>query len=74
MDKLKEIKSFKVDYLQAFDICKSKGKIILEHRQKIGDCKKVYEINNKEIELDGKIKPFVIDNNEYGTMLLVQEY
>lgn len=74
IDRLKEIKDLKIDYLQVFNICKNKDKIILEHKQEVQEYKKLYEINNKEIDINGNIKLFIIDNNEYSTMLLAEEY
>lgn len=74
IDRLKEIKDLKIDYLQVFSICKNKDKIILEHKQEVQEYKKVYEINNKEIDINRNIKLFIIDSNEYSTMLLAEEY
>lgn len=74
IDRLKEIKDFKIDYLQVFNICKNKDKIILEHKQEVQEYKKVYEINNKKIDINRNIKLFIIDSNEYSTMLLAEEY
>lgn len=74
VDRLKEIKNFKVDYLQVFNICKNRDKIIIEHKQEVQEYKKVYEINSNEIEVNRMVKLFVIDSNEYSTMLLAEEY
>lgn len=74
IDKLKETKDFKLDYLQVFNICKNKDKIILEHKQEMEEYKKVYKINSSEISINRMIKIFVIDGNEGSTMLLAEEY
>lgn len=75
IDKLKENKSFQLDYLQVFNICKKDYKILLEHTQEVSEYKKLYEIKNiGDIELQEKLKLFVIDDADYSTMLLAQEY
>jgi hypothetical protein len=50
IDQRKEKKDIAVDYLQVFNICSSKNKIIIEHSQKVPDYKKVYAINFKDIK------------------------
>lgn len=74
IDQLKEKRDIVVDYLQVFNIHRSKNKIIIEHRQEILDYNKVYEVTLKEINLLDKTKIFVIDSEEYSTMLLPEEY
>lgn len=75
IDKLKENKSLQVDYLQVFNICKKDYRILLEHTQEVAEYKKLYEIKNMgDIEIEEKLKLFVIDDVEYSTMLLAQEY
>lgn len=75
IDKLKENKNLNLDYLQVFNICKKDYKIFLEHSQEVPEYKKLYEIKNmKDIELEDKIKLFVIDDADHSTMLLAQEY
>lgn len=75
IDNLKENKTFKLDYLQVFNICKKDYKILLEHSQEVPEYKKLYEIKNMgDIELQEKLKLFVIDDIEHSTMLLAQEY
>lgn len=76
IDKLNSSGKEKVDYLQVFNICKIDNKIIIEHSQEIPEYKKMYEISNMEdVEFqEDRIKLFVIDNINYSTMLLAQEY
>jgi Staphylococcal protein of unknown function (DUF960). len=75
IDKLKENKNFQLDYLQIFNICKKDYRILLEHTQEEPEYKKLYEIRNMgDIELQQKLKLFVIDDADYSTMLLAQEY
>ena len=75
IDKLKENNSFQLDYLQVFNICKKGYRILLEHTQEVPEYKKLYEIKNMgDIELDERLKLFIIDDVEHSTMLLAQEY
>lgn len=75
IDKLKENKTFKLDYLQVFNVCKKDYKILLEHSQEVPEYKKLYEIKNMgDIEFQEKLKLFVIDDVDHSTMLLSQEY
>lgn len=75
IDKLKENKSFQLDYLQVFNICKNGCKIFVEHAQEMPEYKKLYEIKNMgDIDFDKKLKLFVIDDVDHSTMLLAQEY
>lgn len=65
----------KIDYLQVFNICKKDNKILIEHSQEIPKYKKLYEISNmSDIEVDNKLKLFVIDDIDHSTMLLAEEY
>lgn len=75
IDKLNESKDIEVDYLQVFNICKNQDKILLEHKQEVPEYQKLYEINNMlDIEVNDKLKLFVIDDVDHSTMLLAQEY
>ena len=62
----------KYDYLQVFEL-----KIIgehtqqIEHRQEVPEYKKVYQFNSMN-SIEQKI--FIIDEGEYATMLLAEEY
>lgn len=75
IDELNRNISEKVDYLQVFNICKKDNKILIEHSQEIPKYKKLYEISNmSDIEINDKLKLFVIDDVDHSTMLLAEEY
>ena len=75
IDKLNESEDIEIDYLQVFHIYKKQDKILLEHKQKVPEYQKLYEINNMgDVKLEEKLKLFVIDDIYHSTMLLAQEY
>lgn len=75
IDELNRNISEKVDYLQVFNICKKDNKILIEHSQEIPKYKKLYEISNmSDIEINNKLKLFVIDDVDHSIMLLAEEY
>lgn len=75
IDKINNDKSINVDYLQVFNISKKDNKILIQHSQEVPEYKKLYEIRNvKDIEVEDKLKLFVIDEVDHSTMLLAQEY
>ena len=75
IDKLNESEDIEIDYLQVFHIYKKQDKILLEHKQKVPEYQKLYEINNMGyVKLEEKLKLFVIDDIDHSTMLLAQEY
>lgn len=75
IDKINNDKSINVDYLQVFNISKKDNKIFIQHTQEVPEYKKLYEIRNvKDIEVEDKLKLFVIDEVDHSTMLLAQEY
>ena len=75
IDKINNDKSISVDYLQVFNISKKHNKILIQHSQEVPEYKKLYEIKNlKDIEVEDKLKLFVIDEADHSTMLLAQEY
>lgn len=75
IDKINNDKSINVDYLQVFNISKKDNKIFIQHSQEVPEYKKLYEIRNvKDIEVEDKLKLFVIDEVDHSTMLLAQEY
>ena len=74
IDKLKQEKKIKVDYLQVFNLRRDGSSIIIEHSQECPNYKKVYSILDEDIEFSGKEKIFVIDSEDYSTMLLAEEY
>ena len=64
----------KVDYLQVFEIEKEYGTITINHRQEVPKYNEEHIIELCDIEVVGKIKIFVIDDGDYSTMLLAEEY
>lgn len=75
IDKLNNGEDTDIDYLQVFNICKKDNKILIEHSQEVPEYKKLYEIKNvNDIEVNHKLKLFVIDDVDHSTMLLAQEY
>ncbi|MDU4480355.1 DUF960 family protein [Clostridium sp.] len=75
IDKLNESEDIEIDYLQVFHIYKKQDKILLEHKQKVPEYQKLYEINNMGyVKLEEKLKLFVIDDIDHSIMLLAQEY
>lgn len=63
----------KKDYLQVFEIDPIKNSLLkIEHRQEIPKYKKEHVVVNTGI--NSKIKIFVIDDEEYSTMMLSSEY
>ncbi|WP_415339563.1 DUF960 domain-containing protein [Clostridium perfringens] len=73
IDKLNE-KGKELDYLQVFKIRKCKEGIVIEHSQEVPEYKEKYVLALDDIEVNGSIKVFVIDDNEYSTMMLSEEY
>lgn len=72
IDRLKEKKE--VDYLQVFKIRTTKEGTIIDHSQEVPEHKARYILDIKNIETFKEIKVFVIDDREYSTMLLSEEY
>ena len=52
----------------------TKEGIVIEHSQEVPEYKEKYVIDLENIEVNGNIKVFVIDDNEYSTMMLAEEY
>ncbi|HBI7120541.1 TPA: hypothetical protein K8N02_003004, partial [Clostridium perfringens] len=73
IDKLNE-EGKELDYLQVFKVRKCKEGIVIEHSQEVPEYKEKYVIDLENIEVNGNIKVFVIDDNEYSTMMLAEEY
>lgn len=74
IDKLKDNGEFKVDYLQIFKLRKYVNKVQIEHSQEIPKYKNVCEVELEDVEIQGKVKIYVIDSGEYSTMLFSYEY
>ncbi|HAT4307274.1 TPA: DUF960 domain-containing protein [Clostridium perfringens] len=73
IDKLNE-EDKELDYLQVFKIRKCEKGIVIEHSQEVPEYKEKYVIDLENIEVNSTIKVFVIDDDEYSTMMLAEEY
>lgn len=73
IDNLKEEEK-ELDYLQVFKVIKWEEKIMIEHSQEVPKYKEKYVIASYNIALNETIKVFVIDDDEYSTMMLAEEY
>lgn len=74
IDNLNEKGNVEVDYLQVFELRKEGVSIVIKHCQEVPKYEKVYSLALEDIELDKKMKIYVIDSGEYSTMLLPEEY
>jgi transposase len=74
IDNLNEKGNIEVDYLQVFKLKEGGAFIVIEHYQEVPEYKKVYSLELDDIELNNKMKIYVIDSGEYATMLLPEEY
>ena len=75
IDELINDKSFKVDYLQVFNIYRVYNGIKIIHTQEVPPYKNEIFINRTDIILSAKhYKIFVIDSVEYSTMMFSNEY
>jgi hypothetical protein len=74
IDNLNEKGNVEVDYLQVFKLKKEGAFIEFEHYQEVSEYKKVYTLALEDIELGRNLKVYVIDDMEYATMLLAEEY
>lgn len=73
IDELKE--QMEVDYLQVVNISQiNKSRIKITHEQEVPEYKAEYEIENKDFTLESDVKIYVIDDVEYSTMILAEEY
>lgn len=71
-------KNIAVDYLQVFKtkVDENSKQLIIEHSQEMPEYSKIYFLDieiNTATEMNG-LKLFVIDDGEYSTMLLAEEY
>lgn len=73
IDNLKE-EGEEVDYLQVFKLRKCEEKIRIEHSQQIPKHKENYVLDLNDIEINEIIKVFVIDSEDYSSMMLAEEY
>lgn len=74
VDDLKESKEIELDYLQVFKIRRSNEQLIIDHTQEVPEYKKIYTFNKLSSLVEGDLKIFIIDENDYNIMLLAEEY
>lgn len=74
IDDLKVKANIELDYLQVFNLRKEMDFIFIEHSQEVPEYKDVHAVYIEGVELEEDIKIYVIDNEEYSTMLLAEEY
>lgn len=73
IDELKEL--MEVDYLQIFRVSQiNKSRIKITHEQEVPEYKAEYGIESKDFILESDMKIYVIDDVEYSTMILAEEY
>ena len=48
--------------------------VIIEHSQEVPKYKERYILTLEDIEIEGNIKVFLIDDGIYSTMMLAEEY
>ena len=74
IDKLKDEGNVELDYLQVFNLRKEGNKIVINQSQEVPEYSCTYEIEIEDVQIDDKIKVYVIDSGEYSTMLFPSEY
>lgn len=72
IDSLKEKK--KLDYLQIFRLKLKGDKVLIEHEQEVPPYKEKYEIDKVKFPIEHDMKLYIIDNVDYCTMILAEEY
>ena len=70
LDKLNDEGNVELDYLQVFRIRKEGNKVIINQSQEIPKYSCTYEIELEDIQIDDKIKLYVIDNGFEGSIIL----
>ncbi|WP_370774414.1 DUF960 family protein [Clostridium sp.] len=70
IDKLKNEGNVEVDYLQIFKIRKEGNNIVINQSQEVPEYSCTYEIELEDIQIDDKIKLYVIDNGFEGSIIL----
>ncbi len=73
IDKLNE-EGKELDYLQVFKVRKCYEEIVIEHSQEVPKYKEKYVLASDDVEVNETLKVFVIDDEEYSTMMLSEEY
>ncbi|MDU4318688.1 MULTISPECIES: DUF960 family protein [Clostridium] len=74
IDKLNDEGNVELDYLQVFKLRKEANKVIIHQSQEVPEYSCTYEIELEDVLIDDDIKVYVIDSEEYSTMLLPSEY
>ena len=74
IDKLNDEGNVELDYLQVFKLRKEGNKIVINQSQEVPEYSCTYEIEIEDVQIDDKIKVYVIDSGEYSTMLFPSEY
>ena len=74
IDNLKGKGNIELDYLQVFKIRKEGNKIVINQSQEVPEYSCTYEIEIEDVQIDDKIKVYVIDSGEYSIMLFTGEY
>lgn len=74
IDTLKEDGKVKMDYLQIFKIENENNFVKIEHEQEVPKYRNIHILDIADIKVNGKIKVYVIDSEEYSTMLFPEEY
>ena len=72
LDSLIAKRTVEVDYLQVFELMGVEGQQTIIHRQEMPDYQAIYQFDKVENPLQHKI--YVIDDIEYSTMMLADEY
>ena len=70
LDKLKDEENVELDYLQVFRIRKEGKKIVISQSQEVPEYSCTYEIEIEDIQIEGEIKLYVIDNGFEGSIIL----
>ena len=74
IDKLKDKGNVELDYLQIFKIRKEGKKIVINQSQEVPEHSCTYEVEIEDIQIDNMIKLYVIDNEEYSTIIFPEDY
>lgn len=74
IDRLKDEGNIELDYLQVFKLRKNGKKVIVEQSQEVPEYSSIYEIELEDVVFDGEVKVYIIDSEEYSTMLFPKEY
>ncbi|SCK02035.1 Staphylococcal protein of uncharacterised function (DUF960) [uncultured Clostridium sp.] len=74
IDILKNDGQVKLDYLQIFKIENENNFVKIEHEQEVPKYRSTHILDIADIKVNGKMKVYVIDSEEYSTMLLPSEY